>query len=138
MGRILGVDYGDVRVGLALSDTTKLIASPFKTIQNKNSGSLISKLKEIISENDVESIVVGFPIGMKGQDTNQTVKVKDFTQSLSTLCLPIFMEDERLSSIAAKKSLFMENIKTGHNKELIDQRAAAIVLQQFLDRIRTK
>tara|TARA_Y100000590_G_scaffold461163_1_gene622125 strand:+ start:904 stop:1320 length:417 start_codon:yes stop_codon:yes gene_type:complete len=138
MGRILGVDYGDVRVGLALSDTTKLIASPFKTIQNKNSGLLISKLKEIISENDVESIVVGFPIGMKGQDTNQTVKVKDFIQSLSTLCLPIFLEDERLSSIAAKKSLFMENIKTGHNKEIIDQRAAAIVLQQFLDRIRTK
>ena len=138
MGRILGVDYGDVRVGLALSDTTKLIASPFKTIQNKNSGLLISELKEIISENDVESIVVGFPVGMKGQDTNQTVKVKDFTQSLSTLCLPIFMEDERLSSIAAKKSLFMENIKTGHNKEIIDQRAAAIVLQQFLDRIRSK
>ena len=138
MGRILGVDYGDVRVGLALSDKTKLIASPLKTIQNKNSGLLISELKEIISENDVESIVVGFPLGMKGQDTNQTVKVKDFTQSLSTLCLPIFMEDERLSSIAAKKSLFMENIKTGHNKEIIDQRAAAIVLQQFLDRIRTK
>jgi len=138
MGRILGVDYGDVRVGLALSDTTKLIASPFKTIQNKKSELLISELKEIISENDVESIVVGFPIGMKGQDTNQTVKVKDFTQSLSTLCLPIFMEDERLSSIAAKKSLFIENIKTGHNKEIIDQRAAAIVLQQYLDRIRTK
>ena len=138
MGRILGVDYGDVRVGLALSDPTKLIASPLKTIQNKNSGLLISELKEIISENDVESIVVGFPVGMKGQDTNQTVKVKDFTQSLSTLCLPIFMEDERLSSIAAKKSLFMENIKTGHNKEIIDQRAAAIVLQQFLDRIRSK
>ena len=138
MGRILGVDYGDVRVGLALSDTTKLIASPLKTIQNKNSGLLISELKEIISENDVESIVVGFPVGMKGQDTNQTVKVKDFAQSLSILCLPIFMEDERLSSIAAKKSLFMENIKTGHNKEIIDQRAAAIVLQQFLDRIRSK
>ena len=138
MGRILGVDYGDVRVGLALSDTTKLIASPLKTIQNINSGLLISELKEIISENDVESIVVGFPVGMKGQDTNQTVKVKDFTQSLSILCLPIFMEDERLSSIAAKKSLFMENIKTGHNKEIIDQRAAAIVLQQFLDRTRTK
>ena len=135
MSRILGVDYGDARVGLALSDTTKLIASPFKTIQNKNSELLISELKEIISENNVESIVVGFPIGMKGQDTNQTVKVKDFTQSLSTLCLPIFMEDERLSSIAAKKSLFMENIKTGHNKEIIDRRAAAIVLQQFLDRI---
>ena len=138
MGRILGVDYGDVRVGLALSDPTKLIASPLKTIQNKNSGLLISELKEIISENDVESIVVGFPVGMKGQDTNQTVKVKDFTQSLSTLCLPIFLEDERLSSIAAKKSLYMENIKTGHNKEIIDQRAAAIVLQQFLDRIRSK
>jgi len=138
MSRILGVDYGDARVGLALSDTTKLIASPFKTIQNKNSELLISELKEIISENNVESIVVGFPIGMKGQDTNQTVKVKDFTQSLSTLCLPIFMEDERLSSIAAKKSLFMENIKTGHNKEIIDRRAAAIVLQQFLDRIRAR
>ena len=138
MGRILGVDYGDVRVGLALSDTTKLIASPLKTIQNKNSEFLISELKEIIAEKDVESIVVGIPIGMKGQYTKQTIKVRDFTQSLSSLCLPIYMEDERLSSVAAERSLLEENIKSGHNKELIDQRAAAIVLQQFLDRTRVK
>ena len=138
MGRILGIDYGDVRVGLALSDISKLIASPLKTVQNNNSEILISELKEIIVEKDVESIVVGIPIGMKGNDTNQTIKVKKFTRSLSSLSLPIFMEDERLSSVEAKNSLLMENIKTGYNKGLIDQRAAAIILQQFLDRTRKK
>ena len=133
MGRILGIDYGDVRVGLALSDTTKLIASPFKTIKNINLKLLISELRKIIIEKNVDSIVLGLPIGMKGQDTHQTVKVKDFANSLSIFTIPIFFEDERLSSVEAEKSLALQKVKIRNNKEMIDQRAAAIILQKFLD-----
>ena len=133
MGRILGIDYGDARVGLALSDTTKVIASPFKTIKNLNLKLLISELRKIIIEKNVDSIVLGLPIGMKGQDTDQTVKVKNFANSLSILTIPIFLEDERLSSVEAEKSLALQKVKIRNNKEMIDQRAAAIILQKFLD-----
>jgi len=136
MGRVLGVDYGDVRIGLSVSDKKKIIALPLKTIIN--SDSIIYDLKQIIIHKDVESIVVGIPIGMNGNDTKQTTKVREFSESLSILCLPVYMEDERLSSVAAEKSLYIENIKTGHNKEIIDKRAATIILQQFLDRTNFK
>jgi putative Holliday junction resolvase len=82
----------------------------------------------------VEAIVVGLPIGLKGQETVQTKKVREFANLLYALKLPIHLEDERLSSVSAEKSMIQQNIKTGHNKGLIDQRAAAIILQQFLDK----
>ena len=134
MGRILGVDYGDSRIGLALSDPLKMIASPFQTIRNEGSEKRLQSLQTLIEEQEVESIVVGLPIGMKGQETAQTKKVREFTDSLSVLNLPIYLEDERLSSVSAEKSMIIQKIKTGHNKGMIDQRAAAILLQQFLDK----
>ena len=133
MGRILGVDYGESRIGLALSDNTKSIAFPFKTIKNKNIDSLLEFLNKISSKKNIESIVVGLPLGMNGKDTQQTKNIRIFSRSISSLRLPIFFQDERLTSISAKKSLVEQNIKTGHNKEKIDERAATILLQQFLD-----
>ena len=134
MGRILGVDYGDSRIGLALSDPLKMIASPFQTIRNEGSEKRLQSIQTLTEEQEVESIVVGLPIGMKGQETAQTKKVREFTDSLSVLNLPIYLEDERLSSVSAEKSMIIQKIKTGHNKGMIDQRAAAILLQQFLDK----
>ena len=134
MGRILGVDYGDSRIGLAISDQTKSIAFPFKTIKNNNSiDSLIEFFRKLMVEKKIESIVLGLPLGMNGKDTNQTKKVRLFSKSIKILGLPVFFQDERLTSISAKKSLIKENIKTGHNKWKIDERAATIFLQQFLD-----
>ena len=69
---------------------------------------------------------------MSGVDTEQTKKVRSFKDSLTKLNIPILFEDERLSSVSAKKSLIMQNVKTGHNKAEIDRTAAAIILQQFL------
>ena len=134
MGRILGLDYGDRRIGLALSDPSKMIASPFKFIINTGDDELLDSLKILIAEEDIEAIVVGLPIGMKGQETKQTTKVREFTALLSSLTIPISFEDERLSSVSAEKSMIQQKIKTGHNKGMIDQRAAAILLQQYLDR----
>ena len=133
MGRILGVDYGEIRIGLALSDNTKRIAFPFKTIENKNIDLLLDFFKKLSSEKNIESIVIGLPLGMNGKDTLQTKKVHIFSKSISILGLPIFFQDERLTSISAKKSLIKQNVKTGHNKEKIDEIAATIFLQQFLD-----
>ena len=134
MGRILGLDYGDRRIGLALSDPSKMIASPFKFIINIGDGEVLDYLKILIAEEDIEAIVVGLPIGMKGQETKQTTKVREFAELLSSLTIPISFEDERLSSISAEKSMIQQKIKTGHHKGMIDQRAAAILLQQYLDR----
>jgi putative Holliday junction resolvase len=134
MGRVLGIDYGDSRIGLAMSDPLKIIASPFKTIRNEGNEKCLQVFQSLIKEKDVEAIVVGLPIGLKGQETVQTKKVREFTDLLYALELPICLEDERLSSVSAEKSMIQQNIKTGHNKGLIDQRAAAIILQQFLDK----
>lgn len=132
MKRILGIDYGEKRVGLALTDLLQMIASPFKTIPNNSS--LLSSLKNIIDEHEVEKVVVGMPIGMKGQETHQTQIVKEFVNRLEEHHISVDLEDERLSSVSAKKSLIQQGVKTGHNKGLIDQTAAAIILQLYLDR----
>ena len=134
MGRSLGIDFGEKRVGLALSDRSNLIASPFKTINYISENDLVTKLKKIVIENDIENFVLGLPINMKGEDTAQTKIVRKFKASLSSLDLPIIYEDERFSSVSAKNSLMLQNIKTGHNKPEIDKTAAAIILQQYLDK----
>jgi putative Holliday junction resolvase len=137
MGRILGIDHGNVRVGLALSDPLKIIAKPYKTITYKNGNDLFRQLNGIITDECVEHIVVGFPKGMGGQTTKQTEIVTLFVQQLKEeIDLSVSLEDERLSSVSAEKALILQNVKTGHNKGRIDETAAAIVLQQYLDRSR--
>ena len=133
MGRILGIDYGDVRIGLALTDPLKIIASPFRTIQNRNNDFIIKELDSIINEKKIETLVIGLPIGLNNQETIQTKKVRIFADLIKILEIPIYFQDERLSSISAKKSLIVQNIKTGSNKSMIDKAAAAIFLQQFID-----
>ena len=134
MARILGIDFGEKRVGLALSDRLNLIASPYKTIQYASKNDLLNEIKKVVFDKEIEIFVLGLPLNMKGQDSNQTKKVRSFKKLLSILELPIFYEDERFSSIVAKNSLVLQNVKTGHNKSEIDKTAAAIILQQYLDR----
>ena len=134
MSRCIGIDLGSKRVGLAISDKMNMIASPYKTLTFKNELDLLDQLRLIIVDFKVKSIVLGLPLNMKGEDSAQTKKVREFKSVLSIFNLPIIFEDERLSSVSAKRSLVMQDIKTGHNKSEIDKRAAAIILQQFLDK----
>lgn len=136
MSRILGIDYGEKRVGLSLSDPTHLIASPFETLVKKSSLELLEELKNFITIHEVEKVVVGIPHAMKGGDTQQTKKVRDFVNQLKESGINVEEEDERLSSVSAQKALLEQNIKIRHQKELVDQTAAAIILQQYLDRKR--
>ena len=134
MGRLLAIDYGARRVGLALSDPLKMIASPYRTIINKNNTILIEEIERIIATEDVELTIMGLPLGMAGQKTEQTKKVEEFVDKLTDRGIIIKYEDERWSSVAAKRSMKEQNIKSGYNKDLVDQTAAAIFLQQYLDR----
>ena len=134
MGKALGIDFGTKRVGLALSDRSNIIASPYRTLNYVSEKDLITQLETVVSENDIEILVLGLPINVKGEDTVQTKKVRNFKEILSTLQIPIVFEDERLSSVSAINSLILQNVKTGHNKPEIDKTAAAIILQQYLDK----
>ena len=135
MGRLLAIDFGEKRVGLALSDPTKIIAKPFKSITYTDHDDLLNKISLIVKEKNIEKIILGVPKGLKEQNTPQTNKVISFFNLIiDKNVIPIVMEDERFSSVSAKKSLILQNIKTGHNKGLIDETAAAIFLQLYLDR----
>tara|TARA_B110000263_G_scaffold116356_1_gene101433 strand:+ start:16451 stop:16876 length:426 start_codon:yes stop_codon:yes gene_type:complete len=136
LNRILAIDYGDKKVGLALSDPMKIIAKPYKTIINESKESLLNDINQIIQLKDVDKIVVGLPITLKNTYSKQTHKVKKFIDFISdSLDINIIVVDERLSSIEAKKSLINQGIKTGHNKKDIDMTAAALFLQNYLDKI---
>tara|TARA_B000000460_G_scaffold243812_1_gene213151 strand:- start:2747 stop:3157 length:411 start_codon:yes stop_codon:yes gene_type:complete len=135
MGRFLAIDFGEKRIGLALSDPMKIIAKPFKTIFYSNQNDLINKIALIIKDEKIEKIILGLPKGLKGNNTSQTNIVIEFYKYIKDkIDTPIVMEDERLSSVSAKKSLILQDIKTGHNKDLIDKTAAAIFLQLYLDK----
>jgi len=135
MGRFLAIDFGEKRVGLALSDPTKIIAKPFKSITYTDHDDLLNQISLIIEEKNVEKIILGFPKNLKGENTAQTNKVMSFFNLIKNkIIIPIVLQDERFSSVSAKKSLILQNIKTGHNKGLIDETAAAIFLQLYLDR----
>ena len=133
VGRLLGVDHGDRRIGLALSDPIPIIASPLKTLTVNIHQDAINEIIALIEEHEVVLVVIGLPIGMKGQDTQQTKHVNKFADKLTTIGIKVAFQDERLTSVSAKRSLLEQNKKASKNKGLVDQTAAAILLQQYID-----
>ncbi|MEE8437095.1 MAG: Holliday junction resolvase RuvX [Candidatus Neomarinimicrobiota bacterium] len=137
MGRILGIDHGNRRIGLALSDPMQIISKPLETITYSNIKTVFEKLKLLVREKEVEKIILWLPLGMRGHDTDQTRQVREFGVLLeSELMIKVDFEDERLSSLSARKILILQGVKTGHEKGQVDKTAAAIILQQHLDRVR--
>ena len=134
MGRLLALDVGDRRIGVALSDPMHIIASPHSVIDRKITPDYMREIKKLILEQEVEALVVGLPLTLKNRISQQTEKVQLIIEELtSKLTVPIHTIDQRLSSISAQNSLKLKGVKTGHNKGEIDKTAAAIFLQEFLD-----
>tara|TARA_B100000686_G_C16757964_1_gene956802 strand:+ start:99 stop:515 length:417 start_codon:yes stop_codon:yes gene_type:complete len=137
MGRLLGIDYGEKRIGISISDPNRNIATPLETIIFESESSLIIKIRSIVLSWSVDGIILGFPIGMNGQDTIQTKKVRKFYKILcNEFNISVIKEDERLSSVVALNSLRHQGIKPSRNKSMVDSTAAAIILQSYLDRIK--
>ena len=134
MNRILALDYGDKRIGVAISDPMQIIAKPFKTLDNTTNDNILLELNHIISKYDVEKVVVGLPVTLKNKYSIQTNKVDVFINLLKrNISIPVDSYDERLSSKIAIQALIEQGIKTGHNKKEVDKTAAAIFLQNYLD-----
>ena len=133
-GRILSIDYGTSRVGFAVSDPLHIIATPLKTIKNKSIQDLLKQIGLIVKEYDIKSIVVGLPLGLNGKETKQTETVKLFSETLGKNNYKVIFEDERFTTVLAKKELIKQKISTGKNKSLIDQVSAAFILQNYLDK----
>ena len=135
----MSIDYGDKRVGVALSDPLHTISYPLCVINQKNENYLIDEIVKIINEKQVGKIIIGLPISMSGTYSEQTKKVILFKESLSKelltrkLNIDIDTIDERLSSVSAKNIMIEQGIKTGHNKGMIDELSASIILQEYLD-----
>ena len=134
MGRLLALDIGERRIGVALSDPMHIIASPHSIIDRKITPDYMDEIQKLISEQEVEALVIGLPLTLRNNVSQQTQKVQLIIKELNTeLTLPIYTIDERLSSVSAENALKLKGVKTGHNKGEIDKTAAAIFLQEFLD-----
>lgn len=134
-GRILGIDYGSSRVGFAVSDPMHIIATPLNTVKNSSQKDLFDYIDQLKIEYDIRSIVVGLPLNMKGEETKQTKSVKEFSTLLEQRSWKVILEDERLTSVIAKKEIIKQNKSTGKNKSLIDKTAAALILQSYLNKV---
>lgn len=136
MGRIMGIDYGMRRIGIALSDVTHLIAKGYETI-NWNGRDIdwaLNRIGEIISEQDVTDIVLGRPLRTDGTGSETQEKVEGFASLLEeTYGLPIHYIDERFSTVIASQYLHAAGKDARKQKNVIDQVAAEVFLQDYLD-----
>ena len=130
--RALGLDVGDRRIGLALSDPTGLLASPYGVVERGPSD--IADILRVAEENEVSEIVVGLPLSMSGASGAQAGKVRGFIRDLrSQTDLPIRTVDERLSTVQAQTMLHQSGRRRQRDRGQLDAAAAAVILQAYLD-----
>tara|TARA_B110000116_G_scaffold269570_1_gene285808 strand:+ start:462 stop:872 length:411 start_codon:yes stop_codon:yes gene_type:complete len=134
MNRIIGIDFGLSKVGVAISDPSGIISMPLEIIRYKQQKDLVESLKKIASEKNVKTLVIGYPLNMNYKENKMTDIIDKFKAVMEENDFEIHLEDERLSSQYAKKIMIQQNIKTGHNKEMVDILSASIILQTYLDR----
>ena len=134
--RYIGLDLGSRRLGISMSDKTGLIASSYKVItHNEEYDKLVDEIVNIVKENNVDGIVLGLPKNMNNTMGEKANLSMDFKSKLeSVIDVPIYLEDERLSTVEAHNVMISEGARRDKIKEKVDAVAATIILQRFLDR----
>ena len=140
-GRILAVDFGLARIGLAISDVRRIIATPLSNLLStkdvKKAAIILKEHLEILKKDhgyDIEEIVVGLPLMLNGQDSDATKQVRLFTSSLQEIVpIPVHLFDERLTSVQADRSLREGNFTRKKRAQFVDRISAVILLQVYLD-----
>lgn len=132
--RILSLDHGSKRIGVAVSDETKIIAQPLEYILTEPFALFLERLKKILIEKEIELILIGQPRNMDGSYGPAAQKVETFVAVLKTaITVPIKLWDERLTSTMANRVLIQGGVRRDKRKENVDKMAAAILLQSYLD-----
>lgn len=144
MQRYLGLDIGDKTVGIALSDPLGYTAQPIETIRFQIPTESFQRLVQIITENSVTKIISGLPLNMNGTEGPQVQKVRDFLENFKNYMLKrnktieVELIDERLSTVAAERSLIEADISRAKRKKVIDKMAAVFILQGYLNTLAMK
>src|ERR1700722_15910297 len=132
--RILALDHGTKRIGVAISDELGMIAQPLEFVPAEPFEKFLARLNEIIQTKQVGSLLVGMPRNMDGSYGPAATKVQEFVAMLKqTITIPIKLWDERLTSTQANRYLIQANVRREQRKEKVDKTAAAILLQSYLD-----
>lgn len=132
--RILALDHGTRRVGVAVSDELKIIAQPLEYIPPDPFADFLTRLREILRDQEVELILIGMPRNMDGSYGPAALKVQEFVARLKAeVTIPIKTWDERLTSKQANRYLIQGGVRRDQRKEKVDKTAAAILLQSYLD-----
>ena len=133
--KFLGIDYGERRIGLALSDSTNMIASSFSFIFNNQKK--YQAIKDIVESHRITHIIIGLPLLLNGQKGEKALKVEEFSEELGSFLenrLEIILEDERLTTVSAERILIQGDLSRKKRKEKIDALAATLILQKYLDK----
>ena len=140
MGSVLSIDYGLKRIGLAISDPSRIFAFHYGVIENKNLSYVIFEIQKIISEKEIDLIVVGMPYSMNKMDKSKgemAKNVENFVKALKEkLTLEIKLVDETLSSFTAEENLRQSNLSSKKMKKYIDSEAARVILEEYLNGIK--
>ena len=133
-GRVMAVDWGEARIGVALSDPTRTLATPLVTLSEKDKGLQIRKVAALAAEHEATLVLVGLPLHLDGRDSASTVTARKFAAKLALVIAPIPVElvDERLSSVEAAERL-SETTRKKVDRLALDRAAAAVLLQGWLD-----
>ena len=131
--RILAVDYGERRTGLAVTDELGITAQGLDTVQVNNESEILERVARVAREKGVEKIVVGLPVNMNGSESEKSKKVREFGLLLGKhTSLPVVFWDERMTTLQAKRVMNELGEKTYNKKHKIDRIAATLILQEFL------
>jgi putative holliday junction resolvase len=136
-GSILALDWGTVRIGVALSDGGRSLASPYDTFPAKPKQLLFQKIKKVVKTEEVSRIIVGLPINMDGSEGGSAKKAREFAAEVEAeTCLDVICIDERLSSFEAEQTLISIGRKPSRDKGRVDRVAATLILQEYLDSLK--
>lgn len=133
-GRVMALDVGERRIGVALSDPTRTLAAPLTTIRAEPRTTALKRIATLIREHEVTALVVGLPLTMSGDIGPQATLVQQFADELRQIIeVPLYFVDERLTTAAAERMMVELNLKPEQRKARVDEVAASIILQDFLD-----
>jgi putative Holliday junction resolvase len=133
-GRIVAIDPGTKHVGLAVSDPGRVIATPLDTLRRTSWKKLLSDIKAIIERYDAVALIVGLPLNTDGSESFMSSEARDMARKLAlSLNLPVFLQDERVTSYEARKRLWDRGVSAADTKPLVDSEAASIILADFLE-----
>ncbi len=131
--RILALDIGDVRIGVAVSDPSRTIASPVEVIQRIGWGPDTRRILALCDQYATREVLSGLPLNMDGTEGFQAQKVRELCEQLTKAGLHVTFQDERLTTVTAEDALLEANTSRADRKKVVDKVAAAVILQQWLD-----